>query len=240
MRIIPVLDVKGGKAVLARGGDRAHYAPVRSILHEGADPVGLAMAYRDRLGLDTVYLADLDAISGGLPNAILYRNIIDMQIRLWVDAGIRSVEDVESLPDSGVDVLIAGLETLRGPEALAALVDRLGPDRVAFSLDLRERSPVGSDGFHGAQIDPRRITSIAAGFGIARLIVLDLAQVGTGRGVGTIALIAALRCDHPGMEIVGGGGVSGPGDLRKLRDAGASAALVGSALHDGRISERPG
>ena len=33
MRIFPVLDLKGGQAVHALGGDRDHYRPVRSVLH---------------------------------------------------------------------------------------------------------------------------------------------------------------------------------------------------------------
>src|SRR5947209_13264350 len=45
MRIIPVLDVQDGLAVAARAGDRAHYHPVRSILHEGSEPIGIARAY---------------------------------------------------------------------------------------------------------------------------------------------------------------------------------------------------
>ena len=64
MRIIPVLDLQGGQAVHAIAGDRAHYRPIQSVLHEGPDPIGLARAYRDSLGLRDLYLADLDAIAG--------------------------------------------------------------------------------------------------------------------------------------------------------------------------------
>ena len=269
MRIIPVIDVKGGLAVHARGGDRAHYAPIRSILHEGHDPVDLARAYRDRLGLDSVYLADLDAIAGGVPNVDVYRRIAELPMTLWIDAGVRDGVDGVRLLEAGASVVIAGLETLRGPEALGSLVERLGrlssvssvadrvplvvldqcgpghwasttsgtrhsrpvTNRVAFSLDLRNGQPLGSWGID----DPREIAAIAVGLGVTRLIVLDLARVGMGVGVGTLSLISALRADHPNIEIVAGGGVAGPDDLRRLVDAGATAALVGSALHDGRI-----
>src|SRR5947209_7775724 len=63
MRIIPVLDLKAGLAVHAVAGDRAYYQPIRSILHQGSDPIGLARAYRDKLGLSDLYVADLDAIA---------------------------------------------------------------------------------------------------------------------------------------------------------------------------------
>ena len=67
------------------------------------------------------------------------------------------------------------------------------------------------------------------------MIVLDLARVGLGEGVGTLPLISALRADHPAIDIVAGGGIASPDDMNRLEEAGATAALVGSALHDGRI-----
>jgi len=52
--VIPVLDLSAGHAVLARGGQRDTYAPVRSRLvaggtRGGGDPMALARAYRDIL-----------------------------------------------------------------------------------------------------------------------------------------------------------------------------------------------
>ena len=231
---MPVLDVKAKTAVLARGGDRDHYAPVRSILHDGADPLGLAAAYRDKLGLDTVYLADLDANASGSTDADLYRRIGELPMEVWVDAGVRTAEDAATVGPTA-RVIVAGLETIGGPGVLASLVERLGPDRVAFGLDLRVGRPLVPTAESWGTSDPRRIASMAVGLGVSRLIVLDLARVGMGGGVGTLALIAAIRSDHPELDIVAGGGVAGSDDLRRLEDAGASAALVGSALHDGRI-----
>ena len=184
IRIIPVIDVKGGAAVLARGGDRAHYAPVRSILHQGDDPAGLAHAYRDRLGVGSVYLADLDAIAGAAPSVDLYRRVADLRTTLWVDAGIRSARDVAPLLEAGASVVIAGLETVRGPEMLGSLVDLIGADRLAFSLDLRDGAPLGTWGM----VNPREIAAIAIDLGITRVIVLDLARVGPGRGRGHSAV----------------------------------------------------
>ena len=59
-RVIPVLDLKDGQAVHAVAGQRSHYQPVRSILHPSADPMDLARAFRDMLGLHKLYLADLE------------------------------------------------------------------------------------------------------------------------------------------------------------------------------------
>ena len=44
MRIVPVLDLKGGMVVHARRGQRADYAPLSSPLVEGYEPVSVARA----------------------------------------------------------------------------------------------------------------------------------------------------------------------------------------------------
>src|SRR5271165_5825122 len=48
-RVIPVLDLKAGRAVHAIRGNRSDYQPVRSLLHPSTDPEQLARAYRDVL-----------------------------------------------------------------------------------------------------------------------------------------------------------------------------------------------
>ena len=51
MRVIPVIDLKGGAAVHAVRGERERYRPLDSTLAAGSDPVEVARAVRDALGL---------------------------------------------------------------------------------------------------------------------------------------------------------------------------------------------
>ncbi len=230
-----MIDVMEGRAVRAVRGDRAHYRPVRSVLHEGSDPLGLARALRDRLGSTELYLADLDAILGKPPALPLLGEFSKLPIRVWVDPGIRVSADVAPILQAGAAVVVLGLETLRGPAVLAEIVETHGPDRIAFSLDLRDGRPLVPTESAWGTADPLQLAEIAIEAGIRRMIVLDLARVGTGAGTGTEPLIAGLRTSHPALEIVAGGGIAGRDDLARLESAGASAALVGSALHDGRL-----
>ncbi len=237
LRIIPVLDLQRGRAVHAVAGDRAHYQPVRSILHEGPDPIGLARAYRDALGLRDLYLADLDAIAGAPPALPLYRELHAMGLSLWADPGVVDGASLSSLMDAGVSQIVVGLETVRGPGTLAEILGRAGPDRVAFSLDLRNGLPNVAENAEWGTGDPRALAESVLALGVRRLLLLDLACVGTGRGVGTTTLLSLLAADHPEIEIeIGvGGGVAGPQDILTLGRAGAKFLLIGSVLHDGRI-----
>jgi phosphoribosylformimino-5-aminoimidazole carboxamide ribotide isomerase len=235
VRVIPVLDVKERVAVHAKGGDRLHYAPVRSILHEDADPFSLARAFRDLRGSTDLYLADLSAIRGKPPDLELIRNLSSLGLSIWIDAGLREAKEAPALFDSGATTVVAGLETIRGPSVLHSLIDNFGPDRIAFSLDLRDGQPIVCEDSNWSSDQPIYIATAAYRVGVRRMIVLDLGRVGSGSGVGTMSLISTIRERHPSIEITAGGGVSGVSDLHSLQAAGAVNVLVGSALHDGRL-----
>ena len=64
MRLIPVMDLKDGLVVHAVRGERQRYQPVKSVLCPTAQPLDVALAFRDQLGLSELYIADLDAIQG--------------------------------------------------------------------------------------------------------------------------------------------------------------------------------
>lgn len=233
MRIIPVLDLKGGQVVHAVAGRRHEYRPIVSQLVASSQPGEVARAFREQLGLTECYLADLDAIAGSAANLPAYAAVRRQGLQLWVDAGIQQPDQAARLADGGVEGIVVGLETVAGPQALAEICRELGRDRYLFSLDLKEGRPLGAAAAWGE--DAWSIASQAVAIGVRRLIVLDLARVGGGGGTGTEALCRRLVTTYPELEICAGGGVGGRRDLLRLQDAGVQAALVASALHDGRL-----
>jgi phosphoribosylformimino-5-aminoimidazole carboxamide ribotide isomerase len=236
--VIPVLDVRDGQAVHAVGGIRSHYQPLRSILHPSAEPVAVARGYRDILGLRTIYLADLDGISGGPPNERLYRELAELGVHLWIDPGLKTADDVGRLVDLERTSIVIGLETVQGPDAVRAILARAGPDRVVVSLDLFEGVPLFPTGANWRSVDPQRLCHELSDLGVLRFILLDLSRVGTGRGPATAELLAAVRLNFPELELTVGGGIAGVEDVLELLSSGASSVLVGSALHDGRLGTR--
>ena len=204
-RIIPVIDVLRGQAVHAVGGERSRYQPLRSILHPSHDPLELARACRDALGLSSLYLADLDAIISGEPNRSLYRSLESLGLDLWLDAGLRDERDLSPLLDLNRTSILAGLESLRGPDALSAMLNRAGPDRLIVSLDLWEGRPITASPDAWPEIDPIALANRIIGLGVRRMLLLDLTRVGKGTGPGTEALLSSIRAANPGIEIAARG-----------------------------------
>jgi phosphoribosylformimino-5-aminoimidazole carboxamide ribotide isomerase len=209
-------------------------------LHPSCDPIPLARSLRQALGSDTLYIADLDAIAGSTPSLEIFREIIASGFHLWIDAGVRDLDSTAPLLtlDQSLRKIVVGLETVHGPRALADIIKRVGCNDVIFSLDLFDGQPrIAAPARWGTE-EPIELARAAIDCGVHHLLILDLARVGTGRGSGSIRLLAQIRSNHTSVVVSLGGGITRIEEIIQLRDAGASAVLVGSAIHDGRIGAR--
>jgi phosphoribosylformimino-5-aminoimidazole carboxamide ribotide isomerase len=217
-------------------GERERYRPVRGVMAgDDGDPVSLARAFRAELGLDELYVADLDAISGEGDNTASI-GALARDARVMVDAGVTEPERARALLDLGAHRVVIGTETLTEPDALDRLLTELPDGAVVLSADLRD----------GRALSPHpQLAGLPALDAVARLsrtglrevIVLDLARVGSGAGP-DVRLIAEIHAAVPDLELLAGGGVRDVEDLRALGDAGAAGALVATALHRGVIGRR--
>ncbi|HEX9109422.1 MAG TPA: HisA/HisF-related TIM barrel protein [Longimicrobiales bacterium] len=233
MNVIPVLDLRAGRAVHARGGKRERYDIVQGVLGTGDDPLALALAFRDQLGLTSLYIADLDAIAGKGNHHALIARLAREGFTLWVDGGVRDARAAESLAAVGAARVVVGLETLPSLAALPAIASKLGPEGMVFSLDLLNGKPLSPDPVL-ATTDPLLIAGLAVAAGARTLIVLDVARVGTV--VGPSPLLAPLRAALPTIHLVAGGGVRDRDDLQALSARGCTTALVATALHEGTLA----
>ncbi|MGA2929928.1 MAG: HisA/HisF-related TIM barrel protein [Solirubrobacteraceae bacterium] len=247
MRIVPVLDLKGGIVVHARRGQRARYGPLRSALVDGCEPVAVARALGAICATATLYVADLDALAGA-PADLPTLAALAAVARPWVDAGATTPERAAALAGAGVARNVVGTESL-GPDAAGVASNVVGsgsPEsgagerRVAhapapvLSVDLRDGRLI-SPRPELAGRDPAAAAPLARALGVRELLVIDLARVGSGAGP-PLSAVAALAAALPELEIYAGGGVRDDADLRSLQDAGATGALVATALHEGRIT----
>lgn len=246
-----------GAVVRGVGGQREKYRPIVTQLSKSPEPVAVAKAIVENFGLSTFYVADLDAITEGAPATQIYTELLRSGVELLVDAGVAEARRATALSafragGKRLAGIIAGLESLSpAPDsntapaqataalrnALAELVDAAGAERLIFSIDLRGGQPV-SRVPAWQTLAPRAIAAAAVEAGVERLIVLDLADVGSAEGTGTLDLCSMLRADYPQCELTAGGGVRGVEDLDALAAVGCDNALVASALHDGQLTEK--
>ncbi|MEN3280472.1 MAG: phosphoribosylformimino-5-aminoimidazole carboxamide ribotide isomerase [Solirubrobacteraceae bacterium] len=242
LRVVGVIDLKGGTAVHAVRGERERYRPVSGVIAgDDGDALALARGLREELGLEEIYVADLDAIvwgseraAGGGHDALL--RALAAEARLMVDAGVTEPAAARALLDLGAHRVIVGTETLSDAAALDRLLAELPAGAVILSVDLRDGRALSPD----AQLAGLPALDAFARLhrpGLREAIVLDLARVGSGAGP-DVALIAEIHAAFPDLELLAGGGVRDVDDLRALDAAGAAGALVATALHRGVIGPR--
>lgn len=228
-----MLDLRRGRAVHARGGDRSLYRP---LFHRFAVPEGPVAAGRwimERWGPRPLYVADLDALEGGSLQVDVLRRLADDVPELWVDAAADGPARARELRSLGADQVVVGLETLPTWARLEEVAGEVGREHTAFSLDLRSGRPVVASG--GPRLEPapkmaRRAEDARAG----TLLVLDLERVGSGAGP-DLELAAGCRRAAPDVRLLVGGGIGDAADLAALAAEGCWGCLVATALYGGEL-----
>ncbi|HEY6630418.1 MAG TPA: HisA/HisF-related TIM barrel protein [Rhizobiaceae bacterium] len=225
MRIIPVLDLKGGEVVRADRGQRDSYQPITTPLCAGSDPVAVAEGMRGLFPFPAFYIADLDAIEGRASNgqAIERLGAMPEAPELWVDAGFADAEALKkALAEPSIRPVL-GSESQKEDTLLRRFRDH--PDLI-LSLDFF------GDDFRGPPSlldDP--------GLWPQSVIVMTLARVGTAAGP-DFARLEEARRRAGNRSVIAAGGVRGEADIRALSSLGIAAALVATSLHDGTLTSR--
>ena len=223
--IVPVLDLKSGRVVHARAGERDKYAPVRSALTDSSDPQAVLDSLLALSPFRCVYIADLDAIEGRGDHRPVVAALVSQYpgIDVWIDGGFTNLDAAASAAGAGATPVL-GTESWSHGEALAAAIRHLGPDGCVLSLDYRGDRFVGPVAFDARpELWPDR------------LIAMTLSRVGTGSGP-DFARLEAIGHQAGTRRLYAAGGVRGADDLRALAGQRIAGVLVATALHDGRLT----
>jgi phosphoribosylformimino-5-aminoimidazole carboxamide ribotide isomerase len=224
--LIPVIDLKGGMVVHAHEGRRDEYRPVRSKLAAGAEPKTIAHALLELHPFNTLYIADLDAIQGRGNNREGIRAIRRQcpDLELWVDSGIANDAALTRWLAADLGHPVIGSESLVDADFLLTVRARAEEVSAVLSLDYQ------GDQFKG----PQALLDHPERYWPDRVLAMNLHRVGSDQGP-DLNLVVDLARRVPGCQIYAAGGVRSVDDLQQAAKAGASGALLASALHDGRI-----
>ena len=129
-RIIPCLDIKDGRTV--KGVNFVN-------LRDAGDPVELGQLYSQE-GADELVFLDITATHEKRKTlAALARKIAGtLNIPFTIGGGIRSVEDVGVLLDSGADKISVNSAAVRRPELVGELAGQFGSQFVVIAVDAKQ------------------------------------------------------------------------------------------------------
>jgi len=229
MRLIPAIDLKGGRCV------RLLHGNFDAETRYEAQPLELLTKYRG-LGADWLHVVDLDGARDGVPGnrAIIEQLAQRRALKLQVGGGLRSSAALAQMLDCGVARVVVGSAAISHPEQVQEWLEHFGSERVTLAFDVRvDAGGTPRVATHGWQRQSElslwsALQRFAAG-SLKHVLCTDVARDGALSGPNLSLYEAAVK-RHPEIEWQASGGVRHAADLHALASAGTSAAISGKAL----------
>jgi len=219
LQIIPVIDIKAGRAVLARQGDRQNYQPLSTPLCSSSQLDDVINAYLSVYSFSQIYIADLDALMGTGSNQSLIDSVVTYypELNFLVDCGSLNPHDKTT-----------GYKPIIGTESInrQTLIDiKQHTNDFILSLDFcAQDRPMGDLVlYESPALWPKD------------LIIMTLGLVGKNSGP-DLAKLQYYCNSYPEHDFIAAGGVRHLQDLIQLKEIGIQQALVASALHNGTLT----
>lgn len=231
MEVYPPVDIRGGRCVQLVQGDFDR----ETVFFD--DPVEAARHWLGQ-GAAWLHVVDLNGARDGVStNAAVIEDIIEAagDVPVQVAGGLRSPADIERVLGHGAARIVLGTAAVRDPEMLArAAADH--PGRIAVAVEGREGKAVTDAWAKESTLTVAELAARAVDAGAAAIMYTDVVVEGMLKGpnvAGTRDLVEQVG-DH--LPVVASGGVASLDDIVRLREAGASGVIIGSALYRGAFS----
>ncbi|NMB78973.1 MAG: 1-(5-phosphoribosyl)-5-[(5-phosphoribosylamino)methylideneamino]imidazole-4-carboxamide isomerase [Methanomicrobiales archaeon] len=226
MKIFPAVDILGGRCVQLVQGRR------ESATAYG-DPLSCATRWLNE-GAEALHVVNLDGAFGtSSKNAGLITELVKKTgVEIELGGGIRSVEDARQWLETGVDRVIISTLATQDPSCIRTLSREFGRERIMPGVDAKG----GQIAVHGWQETAGDYLEWAKRFedlGAGSLLYTNVDVEGLQQGVRFEPVKRLI--DHVGIPVVVAGGVSSRMDVALVKNAGASGAVLGSALYSGKI-----
>jgi len=228
-RIIPCLDVEGGRVV--KGVNFVD-------LVDAGDPVEQARVY-DKAGADELTFLDITASHEGRDTIydVVSKTAEQCFMPLTVGGGVRTTDDIRKLLLAGADKVSINTAAVTNPDFVREAAEKFGSQCIVVSVDAKS---VAEDRFeiftHGGRnptgIDAVQWSQRMADYGAGEILLTSMDRDGTKIGF-NLPLTRAIS-DAVTVPVIASGGV---GTLEHMvegiRDGHASAVLAASIFHFG-------
>ncbi len=234
VRIIPCLDVKGGRVVKG----------VKFVdLRDAGDPVEQARVY-DREGADELCFLDITASHENRDTLydVVSATAEQCFMPLTVGGGVRGNEDIRRLLLAGADKVSINTAAIARPGFVREAAERFGSQCVVVAIDAKRVNERCFEVFtHGG----RRPTGIEAvgwarrmvEYGCGEILLTSMDRDGTRAGF-DLALTRAIA-DAVTVPVIASGGAGTLDHLvQGVKDGHASAVLAASIFHFGEFTIR--
>ncbi len=230
MQIIPAIDIIEGKCVRLTEGDYAQ----KKIYNE--DPLEVAKAF-EGIGLMRLHLVDLDgAKAGQVVNwKVLEKIANNTELKIDFGGGIKTEATLKTVLDTGASYATIGSLAVRNELLFQEWIARFGAKVFMLGADVLEEKIAIGGWLEKTEISVFDFMKSYINKGVKQIFCTDIKKDGKLEGP-SIELYQKIIEQFPNLHLIASGGVSSLDDLIELEEIGCSAAILGKAIYENKIT----
>jgi cyclase len=226
-RIIPCLDVKGGRVVKG-----INFVQLR----DAGDPVESGLRYSEE-GADELVFLDITASSDrrNIVGEMVRRVADSINIPFTVGGGLRTVDDIQDILRSGADKVSLNTSAVDDPSLVKKSAERFGSQCIVVAIDARRENGGGAKVYtHGGRVRTDRDAvdwaKEVADLGAGEILLTSMDSDGTKKGY-DLDLTRRIS-EAVNIPVIASGGAGNLQHLYEgLTEGAASAVLAASIFH---------
>ncbi len=229
MKVIPAIDIRGGKVVRLIQG-----AVERETVYSDS-PVKMAENWSS-YGVDLIHIVDLDGAMEGYPKNLGIVKEIVKRIKTPVElgGGIRDEKTIKAVLGCGVDKVVIGTKAL--DEKFLEKIEKEFRDKIVVSIDA-SRGMVHTKGWvFKTKIKAIDLAKRVESLGVKRINYTDIGKDGTLEGPNIKSIEALIK--SVGIDVIAAGGISTIEDVKNLKPLekeGLKGIIIGKALYENTV-----
>lgn len=230
MQIIPAIDIIEGKCVRLTEGDYAQ----KKIYNE--DPLEVAKAF-EGIGLMRLHLVDLDgAKAGQVVNwKVLEKIANNTELKIDFGGGIKTEATLKTVLDTGATYATIGSLAVKNELLFQEWIARFGAKVFMLGADVLDEKLAIGGWLEKTEISVFDFMKSYIDKGVKQIFCTDIKKDGKLQGP-SIELYQKIIEQFPALHLIASGGVSSLDDLIELEEIGCSAAIVGKAIYENKIT----
>ena len=225
MELWPAIDILNGQCVRLKQGDY-HQETVY-----GSSPAAMARHWVS-CGAKYLHVVDLDGAKAKQPvNKRFVQAIVEqVSIPVEIGGGIRSEATIREYLDLGIRRVVIGTLALKESDWFREM-SRKFPNRLVLGIDAKNGMVATEGWLETSSTAAIALTKTFNDLPLAALVYTDISKDGMLEGP-NFAEMEAMNRAVP-FPVVASGGVSTLADIRKLKELGLPACIIGKALYEG-------
>lgn len=229
MKVIPAVDIKGGKCVQLVGGK-----PGTEKI-EIEDVLGVSRKWQEQ-GAEILHVVDLDSAMGTGNNESLIEMIIgDLAIPIQVGGGIRTESKVQRLFEIGCERVIVGTRAIQEPDFVRALASGY-PGDIIVAIDSASDQVLIKGWQESSGKDTVSVVKELDQLDIWGFLFTNVEVEGRLQGINPSLVKGMIGLTHKPVMV--SGGFTTVADLELVRSMGADSVVLGMSIYTGKIDFR--